>query len=838
MLILHARDAVGYLNNAGPSEGNARGARVEGEPPMKPEVRARRRAVVNPAPSLESLEPRQLLHAFSAAINFQPAAAAVPPGYMVDAGQAYGDRGDGVLYGWTATNTANARDRNVAADQRLDTLVQMQAGGSYAWEIAVPDGDYAVKVVAGDAAFFDSVYRINVEGVLTVDGTPISGSRWVTGTKTVTVADGRLTVSNATGAKNNKLAYVEITAAHATSDPEPVPQPATPAGGTFAWSNIASGPVARANAQSAVVGGRVYLFGGLTNSAGQATVRGDVYNPATNAWTRLADLPQPLTAAATVVNGNDVWLIGGFLGNSTGPSVKSVWKYNVSTNAWSKGPDLPQDVGGTTAQVIGGRIYVTGGLRRGAGGALLGDVAATRVLDLSNLSAGWQTRANLPNPRNHPASAVAKGVLYVFGGQHGVDPNARQTDVHAYNPATNAWSKVGSMPFARSHFGTSSFAFNDRVYLFGGSANGDAATGRSLAFDPATKVWTYLQPLPEARSGAAAALVNGSLYLLGGGVTVNGATAPTAKSTKTLFVNAWERLANVPISLGEVATAVIGNKMYLVGEESGSTLEYDLTNNTWKTTLAKRPFLGDHHASEVVNGKWYLIGGMKGAGGRVQIYNPATNTWSTGASMPFDAGSTNTAVINGKIYAAGGIIGNRVGDWAGTATTDRAAVYDPATDQWTEIAKMPRGVNHAAAATDGRKLYVFGGRGGQNVPSNGFDTVQVYDPATNKWTSSLTGAFARLPQARGGMGKAVFAHGEFYVIGGETSTGAGATSNKVYTRVDIYSPLTNTWRRGPDLPTARHGIFPVLHAGRIYIAAGGVKAGGSSSAVFEVLTLA
>jgi hypothetical protein len=66
--------------------------------------------------------------------------------------------------------------------------------------------------VAGDAGAFDSTYGINVEGVLTVSGTPTSATRWISGTKTVTVSDGRLTLSNASGANNNKVCFIDISA--------------------------------------------------------------------------------------------------------------------------------------------------------------------------------------------------------------------------------------------------------------------------------------------------------------------------------------------------------------------------------------------------------------------------------------------------------------------------------------------------------------------------------------------------------------------------------------------------------------------------------------------------
>ena len=88
------------------------------------------------------------------------------------------------------------------------------------------------------------------------------------------------------------------------------------------------------------------------------------------------------------------------------------------------------------------------------------------------------------------------------------------------------------------------------------------------------------------------------------------------------------------------------------------------------------------------------------------------------------------------------------------------------------------------------------------------------------------------------MGKAVYYNGEFYVIGGETLNGTGATSNFVYNRVDIYNPTTNTWRLGSPMPTARHGIFPVLAGTKIYVAGGGVHSANSNSNILEILNLA
>ncbi|MEJ7711856.1 MAG: DNRLRE domain-containing protein [Pyrinomonadaceae bacterium] len=149
---------------------------------------------------------------WNAKVNFQPAGATVPSGYLADAGAIYGERGGGYAYGWSADASANTRDRNSSnsPDQRFDTLIFMQKYGAHTWEMAVPNGTYQVKVVSGDPSYYNYNYRINVEGVLVVDGTSTSTVRWIEGTQVVTVTDGRLTVTNEQGATNNKLCFLEI----------------------------------------------------------------------------------------------------------------------------------------------------------------------------------------------------------------------------------------------------------------------------------------------------------------------------------------------------------------------------------------------------------------------------------------------------------------------------------------------------------------------------------------------------------------------------------------------------------------------------------------------------
>jgi uncharacterized repeat protein (TIGR03806 family) len=147
-------------------------------------------------------------------VNFQLAGAPVPSGYVADTGAAFGDRGNGFSYGWNIDNSTTARDRNSPSspDQRYDTLEHMQKpeNPNAVWEIAVANGSYSVRIVSGDPSNIDSVYKINVEGILAINATPTSTVRWFDATVTVNVADGRITISNAAGSANNKICFVDI----------------------------------------------------------------------------------------------------------------------------------------------------------------------------------------------------------------------------------------------------------------------------------------------------------------------------------------------------------------------------------------------------------------------------------------------------------------------------------------------------------------------------------------------------------------------------------------------------------------------------------------------------
>jgi len=601
------------------------------------------------------------------------------------------------------------------------------------------------------------------------------------------------------------------------------------------WREGRPSSIAHREAAVLELDGKLFVFGGFYTGGVKTTDMVEIYDPVANSWSRRASMPAPAPTHLTAVrDGEDIWFAGGFAGDHPGPTTDRVLRYNMPTDSWATGPSLPAPRGSGLSVLLGRNLHFISGYMPDR----ITGSADHWILSVDGAMA-WRNGAPLPNPRGHASGVEIGGMLYVVGGALPHDTLSYDiAAVNVYDPVANTWTRAADTPRPLSHAETSTFALDGQIIVVGGrdiqNQEGRPKEGvrTILAYDPVRNVWVDVDDLPEPRHGAAARVIGDQLVVHGGSADWR---EPVATTVLIRFRDAWRPRKPMPVALGDVAAGVLGGSLIVVGEGSPATLIYDLDSARWENPdrASKRPFPGHHHAAESWNGKLYLFGGF-GAEGKTQIYDPRTDRWEMGAPVPFAAGSSASAVIGDTICVAGGIIGER--------TTNQAACYDPVRNSWTAAAPMKQPRNHTAAASDGKRMYVFGGRGpgngDANVVANGFADVQIYDPASDTWLSSsdVGSGIARLPQARGGMGKAVYLQGEFYVFGGETLDGPGATEDNVYARVDIYDPRRNAWRAGTPMPVARHGVFPVAVAGRIFVAGGGVKAANSQSQTFDVYT--
>jgi len=149
-------------------------------------------------------------------ISFQPASFPLQSGYLGDFGQTFGARGNGYSYGWSVSHTG--RTFAYSALPGFETtwgaawsVIRMLPGSSTRWEIALANGSYDVTILAAGYQCQGELQQITVEGVLVVNGTAGADyDTYVGGTQTVTVSDGRLTITNGPSAALNCIDDIQI----------------------------------------------------------------------------------------------------------------------------------------------------------------------------------------------------------------------------------------------------------------------------------------------------------------------------------------------------------------------------------------------------------------------------------------------------------------------------------------------------------------------------------------------------------------------------------------------------------------------------------------------------
>jgi N-acetylneuraminic acid mutarotase len=492
-------------------------------------VRRRRIAV-----QLEGLEPRQV---FAALTPFPQTTPTVPANTVMFAN--FDNGGEGVAF-------HDYDDRNLGGDyRRKNSGVDIErnddadatnlgsapgVGRSVGYTRAGEYLKYTLNVSTDGLYTFKFRFATSTGGTahLAVDGQDVTGKidlphtggwqEWKTISKTGVVMRGGTHViqfvidSSKFGGEVGNLHWFSFTKTGEAPDALPWPN---------SWTRIADAPFARYEATTHVFNGKAYLFGGYKDSDFHVSREYRVFNPATNTWTLLGSLPSGLSETHTGVadDGKYIYVIGGFSGDlkETKPQQigsKRVFRLDPSTNKWSEIASLPQAQGAGGAAVIGRTLHFFGG----NGADRETNLGNHYVLNLDNLGAGWKTAAPMPDPKDHFSTVVLNNKIYAIAGEYGHDAAFdTQKTMDVYDPASNSWKRLASMPIENSHAEGSTFAYKGQIIFAGGQTKDQQrSTDRVFAYDPAKDQWRELYHLPYYLQGSIVMVVGTKVYVTQG----------------------------------------------------------------------------------------------------------------------------------------------------------------------------------------------------------------------------------------------------------------------------------------------------------------------------------
>jgi len=301
----------------------------------------------------------------------------------------------------------------------------------------------------------------------------------------------------------------------------------------------------------------------------------------------------------------------------------------------------------------------------------------------------WTTLAPLPLRQFiYQTDVVYTGTTVLNGKIYYIDVNMTLR----YDPETNNWTELALLPI-KNHWGTL-VACQNKIYVIGG--NSEKPT---QVYDPATDTWENRTAIPSTRTPIKANVVDGKIYMIGGALN----TLPPIfipSSSNDVYdpeTDSWSQMAPIPVPISAYASTVLDDKIYIISGISGS---------------------GEHPDEHHIN--------------LVQIFDPATNQWTNGTSIPIPVTSAGACATTGvsapkRIYVLGGQFNQ---------------VYDPETDTWTNATAMPTPRSGFDPVVINDEIYVIGCGDGAYITENEKYTPSDYIPEFPSWTPVLVGVVA------------------------------------------------------------------------------------------------
>ena len=264
-----------------------------------------------------------------------------------------------------------------------------------------------------------------------------------------------------------------------------------------------------------------------------------MFDPKINTWKEQAPLPKGLSHIGVAAMDGKLYAIGGFTNIvHLGPQ-DVAFVYDPEQDKWAALPDISSARGSVAAAAFQGKLHIFGGRTStqiiripsppGAPpmSAGFGTVSTHQIYDPK--SGKWSQGSPIPGPaRDHMGVAVLDGKIHLFGGRVAdVVDNLDRHDV--YDPKTDTWTAAAPLPVPRS---SGAYTVLDGLILYAG---GECKPGGQpftpnvyddvTAYDPKTNSWTALKSLPQARHAFGAATIGNVAYFMAGAPLCGGGTS-------------------------------------------------------------------------------------------------------------------------------------------------------------------------------------------------------------------------------------------------------------------------------------------------------------------------
>jgi hypothetical protein len=260
------------------------------------------------------------------------------------------------------------------------------------------------------------------------------------------------------------------------ADPLGVNEEYDPANDT--WTTKTAMPTPRADFGAAVYNNKIYCIGGQLKVESVSEIIGnksvitssnwiysgacEAYDPATDTWERLTDMPSQREGVLAAVVGDNIYLVDG------GSGVTEV--YDPASNSWSTKPAPPivpyRDNGWRgTCVAVDGEIHLIGAFPTNNSHQVYDPATEIWTIETPLIRSYWFVEAGATS------GVYAPKRIYVLGGSDttvwiGISGDTPVPTYQSYDFATENWTDLASLPSGR--FQVAVAVVDDRVYAIGG----------------------------------------------------------------------------------------------------------------------------------------------------------------------------------------------------------------------------------------------------------------------------------------------------------------------------------------------------------------------------------
>ena len=324
-----------------------------------------------------------------------------------------------------------------------------------------------------------------------------------------------------------------------------------------AWTQLSSenAPASRSSHAAVWTGSSVFIWGG--NAGGDADTYSDgfLFDPFSNAgggtWQKVSSdfSPQPRYDAGAVWTGNEVFLWGGVANSEGILTLKGDGgSFDPSSNSWNTIATLnaPSSRYGHLTVMGSGNVYIWGGVGSVNidSKILLGDGA---FYDPLNDSWTPLPQADAPSAREKFSGVWINDKLMIWGG---VDGSSSLNDGAIYDPGLDVWSQVTTVNAPSARHEHNMVWTGEKVLVWGGQADNQALASGAL-YDPDTDTWTpiSMESAPSARF-LASGIWTGEEFMVWGGRVDDGSPFLNTGGIYSPATDTWQQLAAYDSLLG------------------------------------------------------------------------------------------------------------------------------------------------------------------------------------------------------------------------------------------------------------------------------------------------